>query len=59
MPWDLFREQTKGLQKNLGREDQPRLEEYLTTLHELEQRIKRNAENQPPLPFDVKNKKTF
>ena len=54
---DLFRDQTKSLQKNLGKEDQPRLEEYLTTLHELEQRIKRNAENQAPLPFDVKSKR--
>lgn len=54
---DLFREQTKNLQKKLGKEDQPRLEEYLTTLHELEQRIKRNAENQAPLPFDVNSKR--
>lgn len=54
---DLFREQTKTLQKKLGKEDQPRLEEYLTTLHELEQRIKRNTENQAPLPFDVNSKR--
>ena len=53
---DLFREQTKDLQKTLGREDKPRLEEYLTTLHELEQRIKKSSENQPPLPFDLKSK---
>ncbi|MCM8533604.1 MAG: DUF1552 domain-containing protein [Lentisphaeraceae bacterium] len=51
---DLFRDQTKKLQKTVGREDKPRLEEYLTTLHELEQRIKRNSENSKPLPFDVK-----
>ena len=54
---DLFREQTKDLQKKLGKEDQPKLEEYLTTLHELEQRIKRNAENQAALPFDINKKR--
>jgi hypothetical protein len=50
---DLFREQTKKLQSKLGREDKPRLEEYLTTLHELEQRIKRSDANMAPLPFDL------
>ncbi|MCH2206419.1 MAG: DUF1552 domain-containing protein [Lentisphaerales bacterium] len=50
---DLFKEQTRKLQSKLGREDKPRLEEYLTTLDELEQRIKRSDANMPPLPFDV------
>lgn len=54
---DLFRSQTKSLQQKLGREDKPRLEEYLTTIDELEQRINRSNDNMPPLPFILKDKR--
>ncbi|MCM8532301.1 MAG: DUF1552 domain-containing protein [Lentisphaeraceae bacterium] len=50
---DTFRVQTQRLQKKLGREDKPRLEEYLTTIDELEQRIRSSKSNMKPLPFDL------
>jgi len=38
---DLFQRHTKSIHENVGREDQWRLEEYLTTIRELEKRIER------------------
>lgn len=41
---DLVRENAKGLQKNLGRADQQKLDEYLTSVRSIETRIARMEE---------------
>ncbi len=47
---DLVLEQTRRLQNNVGRRDREKLDEYLTAIREVEQRIEKNGRMPPPVP---------
>ena len=48
---DIVRDQSKSLNKRLGREDQEKMAEYLETIRSVEKRIERNQEwTHKPLP---------
>ena len=47
---DLVLDQTNRLQKNLGKNDRQKLEEYLTAIRDVEKRIEQNGRMPPPVP---------
>ncbi len=47
---DLVLDQTSRLQKNLGKNDRQKLEEYLTAIRDVEKRIEQNGRMPPPVP---------
>ncbi len=47
---DLVLDQTNRLQKNLGKNDRQKLDEYLTAIRDVEKRIEQNGRMPPPVP---------
>ncbi|MCB1236463.1 MAG: DUF1552 domain-containing protein [Verrucomicrobiae bacterium] len=47
---DLTRESIQGLAKQVSRDDQHRLDEYLTSVRSLEKKLEFNEKNQRPIP---------
>lgn len=47
---DLVLDQSNRLQRNLGRNDRQKLDEYLTAIREVEKRIEQNGRMPPPVP---------
>jgi hypothetical protein len=51
---DLTLRDTQSLQRDLGPKDRLKLDEYLTAIREIEQRLERSNENNPDLPEAMK-----
>ncbi|HVS54053.1 MAG TPA: DUF1552 domain-containing protein [Opitutaceae bacterium] len=47
---DLVLDQTHRLERNLGRNDRQKLDEYLTAIRDVEKRIEQNGRMPPPVP---------